>query len=500
MTNQPRTKKILVYVIFFLSLILIPFLSKTRVRAAYEAGDGGGAGGGFYSEPYATFEENLKQDRDQGTVSYPSYWASSLNAFFNSGIFHAVGHTCKENDQKCIQELQVSGEGGAISSLGNLISLLCSQPPASSVEYLADLGKNFGIIKTAYAQQGIGFSAFKSILSIWKISRNLAYMLFVIIFILAGLAIMFRVKISPQTVVTIESAIPKMVVGLIAITFSYAIVGILVDLVYVLIGVAAYSFGPVLTVSSAQAADTYYNAGVATLIGEYFVNGRGFAGAIGSSIQHVIHIPILTQLPVVGGGIAGSVLSFILVMGLLFACFKLFFTLLMTYIQIILSLIAGPLIIASASLPFGEGSSFSGWLKNLISNILVFPAVVAIFLLADAIKNVTTNQVDPLWSPPFMILSNAQLIGALVSYGLLLLAPNVPAYIKGFFDPKAKTPPLMAAIGMPIGGGMGVVRGGYGALGGDEIASARSEWLKDQAKARIAKGGLWNVLKRIPIK
>jgi len=42
--------------------------------------------------------------------------------------------------------------------------------------------------------------------------------------------IMLRVKISPQAVVTVQSAIPKLITTLILVTFSYAIAGLVIDL------------------------------------------------------------------------------------------------------------------------------------------------------------------------------------------------------------------------------------------------------------------------------
>src|SRR4030042_4602684 len=122
--------------------------------------------------------------------------------------------------------------GSFIGKTGNLITAMYANPPASSKEYIADLGHRLKIIKPTYAQ-GIGFEGLKPILPIWTIFRNLAYVFFTIIFILTGFAIMFRLKINPQTVVTIQNALPKIIISLILVTFSYAIAGLLIDFIYV---------------------------------------------------------------------------------------------------------------------------------------------------------------------------------------------------------------------------------------------------------------------------
>ncbi len=119
--------------------------------------------------------------------------------------------------------------GGLLGEMAGMIGMLYT-PPASSVEYVRYLADNFGIQK-AYAQdKGTGFSSLSSMLGLYTITRNL---LMVVIFILIGLGIMLRLKIDPRTVMSIQNQIPRIVVALLLVTFSYAIVGLLVDLMWV---------------------------------------------------------------------------------------------------------------------------------------------------------------------------------------------------------------------------------------------------------------------------
>ena len=46
---------------------------------------------------------------------------------------------------------------------------------------------------------------------------------------------MFRVKINPQTVVSLQTMIPKLIITMLLVTFSFAIAGFVIDLVYVII-------------------------------------------------------------------------------------------------------------------------------------------------------------------------------------------------------------------------------------------------------------------------
>lgn len=129
--------------------------------------------------------------------------------------------------------ITAKGGGGAIGLMGNMISMLYT-PPLHTSDYFQNLAQNFGITKKAYAQTtGTGFDGLKPLLGLWTAFRNIAYLVFVIVFIVIGLAIMLRVKIDPRTVMTIQNQIPKIIIGILLVTFSYAIAGFLIDMMYV---------------------------------------------------------------------------------------------------------------------------------------------------------------------------------------------------------------------------------------------------------------------------
>ena len=137
------------------------------------------------------------------------------------------------------------GEGGAVQSVGHAMAYVISHPPASSGVYIADLLKNSPVIPQAYAQ-GIGFSSLSPVLPIWKVFRDLSYSFFAMIFVVIGFMIMFRQKISGQAQATITSVLPNLVVTLIIITFSYAIAGLLIDLMYLVIYFIVGVFGNII--------------------------------------------------------------------------------------------------------------------------------------------------------------------------------------------------------------------------------------------------------------
>lgn len=143
--------------------------------------------------------------------------------------------------------------GGAIGFVSSMMGVMYDAPAASTHDYLAYLGDNFGIAKKAHAQ-GVGFTSLSPILPLWTASRNVAYLFYILAFIIIGILIMIRVRIDPRTVMTIQNQIPKIVVGIILITFSYAIAGFLIDFMYV----TTYVLSNIVASTDPQMADTNF--------------------------------------------------------------------------------------------------------------------------------------------------------------------------------------------------------------------------------------------------
>lgn len=144
----------------------------------------------------------------------------------------------------------VPSQGGALGFAIQGISMLYT-PPLHTVDYVHYLSQNFGIPKPSYAQ-GLGLDQLNPLSGLWIIFRNLTYLFAVIVFVIIGLAIMLRVRIDPRTVMTIQNQIPKIIIALILITFSFAIAGLLVDLMYLSIYLIFSIFAGVLDPTTHQ--------------------------------------------------------------------------------------------------------------------------------------------------------------------------------------------------------------------------------------------------------
>lgn len=174
----------------------------------------------------------------------------------------------------------VNQGGGAAQVMGSLIGGTFSIP-VSSTGYAQYAMDNFGITKHAYAQSknptGVGYDRLAPLIKIWATFRNIAYLGFVLAFTVIGLAIMFRVKIDARTVMSIQNQIPKIIIALILVTFSYAIAGLLIDLMYVI------TYLVLITFSSITPTHISTSASVFGVLNKVF----GVGSSTGSNVAHI---------------------------------------------------------------------------------------------------------------------------------------------------------------------------------------------------------------------
>jgi len=145
---------------------------------------------------------------------------------------------CSFTGELCQEEILGSDASFAKSYMGKvsgLITMTYTNPPASGSYWVGNVLQNAGFIPQSYAAEGMGFTMIKPLMNLWKIFRDVAYLIIVVFLTIVGFMIMFRTKINPQTVISVENSLPKVIVALLLITFSFAIAGFLIDLMYILI-------------------------------------------------------------------------------------------------------------------------------------------------------------------------------------------------------------------------------------------------------------------------
>lgn len=364
----------------------------------------------------------------------------------------------------------------AMGTTSKLIAGMVTDRPASFAYYAYDLLHNAGFVEKTYAQ-GIGYSGLFPILDIWKVFRNLTYIILVIVMIVIGFMIMFRMKLDAQTVISIQNALPNIVLTLILITFSYAIAGLLIDLMYFLMSLIVnvfYQSGiEKINLSVTQTQERFTNANFGTLFSSISLESIGALpsailtaplsgvwdwAASGDGIQlNDLATGFLMSIPAVAVGLVGGVVGFVLVaIALLFTIVRIFFILLNSYIQIILSIIFAPLYLIVGAIP--GRNAFRNWLMSLVGNLIVFPTLAGIFLLIDTLALRTISETvgdptgSPLWVAPFLVGANAEpsLVLGLISFGLLILTPSLLNTVKGALAPKPFLPITPGVIFQPV--------------------------------------------------
>jgi hypothetical protein len=389
------------------------------------------------------FGTTVDDKASNGQMSKEVYTVNTQASYMNSATCMITG--CSSNPSSVFYYGK-----SAIASIGNMVIAMYTTPPADLALWIKDTGQTLGFIPRQVNAQGIGFSGLSALLPIWEAFRNIAYALLAIIMIGIGFMVMFRKKIDPKTVVTVQNALPKIVLTLLLITFSYAIVGLMIDLMYLVIALAASLLIPVSNGSlGTQTATKYLNGGAWNLMAMVWNGGAGAADAItrlfsangGVGLWGIITHAILA-------GTLGVLTGFIVALIIIIAYIRILFMLISAYIQIIISVLTGPLQILTEALPGSNG--FSSWFKNLFANLAVFPITAALLMVTTILTQFDIKSPALLWTPPLLSGGGRAGIVGVIGLGLLMTIPNIARSIKE----ALKTKPLLGG-----GAGMGAAGG-----------------------------------------
>lgn len=403
-------------------------------------------------------------------------------------------------------------ERSVLGGVSRGIAMIYQSPPADFGVWLADVGHTLGFMPQPVYAQGIGFSGLTALLPVWKAFRNIAYLILAVVMIVIGFMVMLRKKIDPKTVVTVQNALPRIIVTLILITFSYAIVGFLIDLMYLLILLLVSTIGTSIqgiNISEQQAAFTAGGFGevlrifdpLGTLVAPAAVGVAGYG--IPALIAAILGVSTFGGPPgiilgvivaMIAGGLAGNalgtgaavgalspILLLLLFLSLIVIFVRIFFILLNAYIQIIISLIFGPLQIMLEAIP--GVNSFGSWLNNLIVNLLTFPIVIALIMLGASIS--TNISSAYFWTPPLVPKApdTSQFIAALIGFGIIMSIPSIVNAVKEALKIKPAVPVGAGVLTQPIvGAGMGVLQIGSQAFYFGSTVKMAKEWLASRAQ------------------
>jgi len=456
-----------------------------------------------------------------------TYAQSMMLEVSNAMICQFFGSNPTNPNQRCLGIDSKTGKIGFVENGSGVIGFMAQgiavlyTPPVEAGEYISYLGRSFGFPQKSYAAPttGTGFEGLSPILSLWVAFRNTVYILFLAIFLLIGIAIMLRVRIDPRTVMTIQNQIPKIIIGLIMVTFSFAIAGALIDLMYVsvylvtnLIGSAAPSLQSTINAvpSALNPFDalqqaTKYAGGIQPLGGIVgttsdtvgnlaagaFDNPGGHAifGLLGVIIGAVLGgkvAGVFGAIPVVGGiigavvgGIVGAVIATqlagaitkvlaLLIIGaaVIVTLLRLWITLISAYIFILIDVVLAPFWIVLGLVPASNNQlGFGPWIRDLVANLSAFPVTIGMFLLGVVFMEKFGTSQTHLFVPPLIgSIATPNIIGAIIGLGIIFTTPQAIVQVR-----KA-----LKAPGINLGAVASAISGGTGVIGGGAKSAART--------------------------
>jgi len=435
------------------TIVLMLLISWTKPSwARLEEGTGGSGGGRL---PIVIQE--LKDSCESGRINRGVWMLgcpgepSIVNEILAASIFPVIGEQNKYNN------LITYDRSGALFALSSMTSQLAlNSLPVSSVYYMADLGKNLGLdlMPAVYAQspKGSGFSAFYPVLGLWRAMANIAYGLMALVFLIVGFLIMFRSKLGAQTEITVQAALPRLVITMILIAFSYPIAGLMVDLMYT----AIYAFIGFLSSSGLldmnKALEVIFSSNPFTAImGNGFITGvsKQLGEGASTSVTDLLGFGLGSLVSWLTNHFGSVLIWVIMIFFTLWIAFRIFITLLKAYAYILLLVALAPIYILANAIPGSR--AFSSWIKNLASKLTTFPIIIFHLVVAAILVGAEGWGANPGgvgfqasqaelqgWSPPLFNFTFSsgplQAVLALVSIGILYLAPQAAEMAEKLFQ------------------------------------------------------------------
>ena len=350
---------------------------------------------------------------------------------------------------------------GALAATSNLVASLYGNPPASGVQYFAQEFQKFNPVQPVYAQ-GEGYKALSPVINLWRVFRNASYVGFVIVFVIIGFMIMFRAHISPQAVATVQDSIPRIVVALILVTFSYAIAGLMIDLMFLVINIIIQLLAEAGVIAAPKASSVIFDKSIfGVIVGGWKDVFTTTAEAIKGLLDSVISGGAVLGLIKWGvGGIAGLIVG----IAALFIMFRVFLMLLMAYVMIIILTMVAPFFFLIQALPGNTGAK--EWFKQMAANIAVFPTVSLMIIFAGAIGGISAFggtgagelqgvASEALKFPLLVGGLNPGAIGKIIALGFLFMTPEAANLVKNAIG--AKGPQFGGAGAAALGAGAAVI-------------------------------------------
>lgn len=267
---------------------------------------------------------------------------------------------------------------GVILPLASLVDQTIRFRPASGIGYLAEKLERLNLVDNTYAQEGFGYETLAPTSKLWVAARDASYALSIIVIVVLAFMIMFRTKISPQASLTVQIAMPRIVIALVLITFSFAIAGLLIDIAYLALGIIGAMFSV---------------TGISNLTPTELFDGLQHWGNGMVSIGIMLILYLLVPTLFVGtkmGGFALSVgivaivlLSIVVLIIYLVALAKILWVMFKSMLMVTLLVVFSPLYCLWGVFPSSGG--YGNWMKSFVGHLSLFVSIPLMIFFANVI-------------------------------------------------------------------------------------------------------------------
>lgn len=355
--------------------------------------DGGGGGsvarktidteGGWEAE--RKYVESMVDAKGENTVQFNM---KSMYSIINLLFVKTCPSCTKDAGQRVAANPEIPDElkAGVIDTVDKGITAMIKETP--SVNVVAHLANEwvpgYSGTTSVYAD---GYDDLKNsnVIALWSKVRNISYVIYVVIMIAIGFMIMFRHKIGGQMMVTLGNSIPKLIVSLVLVTFSFAIMGLLIDLGGLIMKLVAFVIYGEYEVKKGVTLDNpitlfgdFFKGSGGNFFGETVFGKTGLAGIVTGLLEGLIGSNLISKgLGWIAGGIVTVLFGLIIIGVVLVGAFKLWFTMIKAYVSLIINVIVSPFLIMLGAFP-GNSHMTLNVFKSAFRSILVFPIAFGI--------------------------------------------------------------------------------------------------------------------------
>lgn len=302
-----------------------------------------------------------------------------------------------------------------------MATIVTQERSISGIDYIkTSIAKLNASEVLAQGTEGTGYRGLSTVRSLWSAARDVTYVLMVLVIIVMSFMIMFKMKLSSQTVVSVQSSIWSVFKALILITFSYAIAGFAIDLMYITMAIISIIFtqtGVLVTNTGQNATLTIYKAlnEGPSIVGAIPTGLLGFFSGYLNTFLTVYTFIILTPgsdilnniatvMSISTSALLSTLAAIILSIILFFMFLKTMWIMIKTFVSILLLTITGPFRILIGTAFPGTGG-FGEWFKSLVTHLAVYPVIGVLFLMSYIFLS-GAFYTDSGWAQTFTDLAN----------------------------------------------------------------------------------------------